>query len=53
MAFLKVRCKNCRNPQIVNEKASMIVKCNECRVTMQKPKGGKAQTRAEILEILR
>ena len=53
MAFLKVRCKNCGHNQVVNERASTIVKCNKCNVTMQKPKGGKAQTRAEILEVLR
>ncbi len=53
MSFLKVRCKNCNHKQIVNETASTIVKCDECNVTMQKPRGGKAQTRAEILEVLK
>jgi ribosomal protein S27E len=52
MPFLKVKCKNCKHKQIVNETASTIVKCNKCNVTMQKPTGGKAQTRAEVLEAL-
>lgn len=53
MTFLKVKCKNCPNVQVVNETASTIVKCSKCRVTMQKPRGGKAQTRGTIMEILK
>lgn len=53
MTFLRVKCKKCRHNQIVNETASIIVKCNECGVIMQEPRGGKAKTRAEILEILK
>lgn len=53
MTFLKVKCKNCAHIQIVYDRAAMIVKCEECRVTMQKPRGGKAQTRAEIMEELK
>jgi len=53
MGFMKVKCKNCSHNQVVNETASTIVKCNKCRVTMQKPRGGKAQTRGEIMERLK
>jgi len=53
MEFIEVRCKNCKQNQIVNERASIIVKCNKCRVTMQKPRGGKTQTRAEVLGAVR
>lgn len=52
MAFLKVICKNCGKHQVVFNTSSTLVKCNNCRVTMQKPRGGKAQLRAKILETL-
>lgn len=52
MAFVKAKSKNCKNEQVINETASTIVKCLNCNVTMQKPKGGKAQTRAEVIEVL-
>lgn len=53
MVFYKAKCKNCGNLQTINDTASMIVKCNKCNVTMQKPRGGKAQIRAEIIERLK
>lgn len=50
MAFLLVKCKNCSNKQTICETPSTIVKCLKCNVTIQKPNGGKATVRGEILE---
>lgn len=43
MSFIKVRCKKCGYEQIVNETASIIVHCLNCKTVIQIPKGGKAK----------
>ncbi|HDJ51202.1 MAG TPA: 30S ribosomal protein S27e [Thermoprotei archaeon] len=50
--FLKVRCKECGNEQIIFERASTVVKCNVCDAILARPTGGKAEILAEILEVL-
>lgn len=50
--FIRVRCPNCKKEQITFEKASIEVKCLSCNEVLSKPKGGKADFKAKVLEIL-
>jgi small subunit ribosomal protein S27e len=49
---MKVRCKDCENEQVIFDKASVAVSCHICGSKLALPKGGKANIKAEILEIL-
>lgn len=50
--FLKVKCNDCENEQIVFDHASTSVKCNVCGSTLVEPSGGKAEIKGEIIEVL-
>ena len=50
--FIKVRCKKCKNEQIIFERASTIIKCLVCGEILSVPAGGKANIQATVLEIL-
>ncbi|MEK6807712.1 MAG: 30S ribosomal protein S27e [Nanoarchaeota archaeon] len=50
--FIKVRCPKCKNEQIIFSNASSEVKCLVCQEVLATPKGGKAQIKADVLEIL-
>jgi len=48
--FIKVRCKDCENEQVLFNKASTVVSCHICGAKLAIPKGGKAIIKGEILE---
>ncbi|MDD2470856.1 MAG: 30S ribosomal protein S27e [Methanocorpusculum sp.] len=48
--FLKVKCPDCDNEQLVFEKATSVVECNVCGRVLAEPTGGKAALKAEIVE---
>ena len=50
--FIKIRCNKCKNEQIIFEKASTQVKCLVCGEILANPKGGKAEIKTTVLEIL-
>ena len=50
--FLRVKCPDCENEQIVFEKASTTVNCMVCGQVLAEPCGGSAEIRAEILATL-
>lgn len=50
--FLRVQCKNCKNKQIIFSKAASVVKCLKCGEILALPKGGNAEIRAKILDVL-
>lgn len=50
--FIKVRCKDCENEQVLFNKASTQVSCHICGSQLAIPGGGKAQIKGEILEII-
>ena len=50
--FIKVRCKDCENEQVLFNKASSEVSCHICGSTLAKPCGGKAEIKGEILEVI-
>ncbi len=49
--FIKVRCE-CKNEQIIFDKAAATIKCLVCNKVLAEPTGGKARIKADILEIL-
>lgn len=50
--FIKVKCHECGNEQIIFGKAATDVKCTKCNEVIAIPRGGKTAIKAEILEIL-
>ncbi|KZX15702.1 30S ribosomal protein S27e [Methanobrevibacter cuticularis] len=51
--FLKVKCLDCDNEQVVFDRASSNVQCIICGKTLVKPLGGKAKITAHIDEVLK
>ncbi len=50
--FLRVKCKDCPNEQIVFERASTIVTCQVCGTVISEPVGGKSLIRGEVLGVV-
>jgi len=49
--FLKVKCSQCANEQIVFERPASNVKCRMCGITMVESTGGKGRVSGEIIEV--
>ena len=50
--FIKVRCKDCENEQVLFDKASIPVSCHICGSKLTIPTGGKAKLKGELLEVI-
>ena len=50
--FLKVKCNDCANEQIIFGNATSKVDCTVCGRTLAEPAGGKAVIKTQILEVL-
>lgn len=50
--FLRVKCPDCGNEQIIFSHASNKVRCNVCGALLAEPRGGKASIRGEIVAVL-
>lgn len=50
--FLKVKCNDCQNEQIIFGNATSRVDCTVCGRTLAEPSGGKAVIKTQILEVL-
>ncbi|MDY6765098.1 MAG: 30S ribosomal protein S27e [Halobacteria archaeon] len=48
--FVKVKCEDCENEQVVFQKASTEITCAVCGSTLAVPTGGEADIKGEILE---
>jgi len=48
--FIKVKCKECKNEQVIFSKASTEVKCLVCGAVLAKTTGGKAIIEAKVLK---
>ncbi len=48
--FYKVKCKDCKNEQVIFEKAASEVKCLVCGSVLAKPGGGRASVQSKILK---
>ena len=46
--FVKVKCKDCENEQIVFSKAATKVACNVCGAGLAEPLGGHAKFLGEV-----
>ena len=47
--FYEVECPKCGNRQMIFSHASTLVKCFSCGEVLAKPRGGKAQIFAKII----
>lgn len=50
--FLRVRCRDCGNEQVTFDRVATIVGCLVCGSTIAEPTGGKADIKAEVVEVL-
>ncbi len=50
--FIRVRCNDCGNEQVIFDRSSTVVSCHICGATLAEPSGGKARIKGEILEII-
>ncbi len=50
--FLKVKCTDCENEQVIFGCASNSVSCLVCGRTLAEPAGGKAIVKTQIIEVL-
>lgn len=50
--FLKVKCKKCKNEQVIFNKAATQVMCLVCSSVLAEPTGGKADVKTSIVEVL-
>jgi small subunit ribosomal protein S27e len=50
--FIKVRCNDCENEQVLFDKCSTIVLCHICGSKLAIPSGGKAKIKGKVLEIV-
>jgi len=48
--YLRVKCGDCENEQIVFQKAASVISCAVCGTTLAVPTGGKAEIEHEIVE---
>ncbi len=50
--FIKVKCPDCENVQVIFDHASTVVKCLVCGRTLAEPTGGRAEIKAEVVEVV-
>ena len=50
--FIKVRCRDCENEQVLFDSASNEVLCHICGSKLAIPAGGKAKIKGENLEVI-
>jgi small subunit ribosomal protein S27e len=50
--FIKVRCPDCGNEQVVFSHAAMAVRCLICGRALAEPTGGMAEIAGHIIKIL-
>ncbi len=50
--FLRIKCEDCGNEQVVFDRPSMPVRCLVCGKTVMEPKGGKGLVKTRVLEVL-
>lgn len=50
--FIKVKCRDCDNTQIIFDRCSSNISCLVCGATLARPTGGKTDIKGEIVEVL-
>lgn len=51
-SFLRVRCPDCGNEQIVFSHVASLVHCNICGALLAEPTGGVADVKGEVVAVL-
>ena len=51
-SFLRLRCPDCGNEQIVFSHAASLVHCNICGALLAEPTGGIADFKGEVVAVL-
>jgi small subunit ribosomal protein S27e len=49
--FIRVKCDDCGNEQVIFDSAATVVKCLVCERILAEPKGGKAQLKTKVLDV--
>ena len=50
--FLRVKCPDCGNEQMVFSHATSTIHCNICGATLAEPSGGKVIIKGEVVAVL-
>jgi len=50
--FLRVKCPDCGNEQVVFGNVTSVVRCNVCGATLAEPTGGKTSLKGEVVASL-
>lgn len=50
--FIKVRCPDCSNEQVLFWRTNTLVNCEMCGGTLAKPTGGKADLKGELVGVV-
>ena len=50
--FLRVKCPDCGNEQVVFSHVTSVVKCNICSAVLAEPTGGKTKIKGEVVTAL-
>ena len=50
--FIRVRCEDCENEQVLFGKAAGEVGCAVCGSTLATPTGGEAELHGDVLEVV-
>ena len=50
--FVKVKCE-CKNEQVIFEKAASVVHCLVCDAVLAEPRGGMAEVKVKALEFVK
>jgi len=50
--FLRVKCPDCGNEQVVFSQATRVVKCNVCGAVLAEPTGGKTAIKGDVVTAL-
>lgn len=50
--FVKIKCGDCENEQVVFRKPSTLVECSICGSKIAEPTGGKAELFGEVVDVV-
>jgi small subunit ribosomal protein S27e len=50
--FIKVKCPDCSNEQVMFWRTNTVVNCQVCGGTLAEPTGGKASLQGELVGVL-
>ncbi|OYT27697.1 MAG: 30S ribosomal protein S27e [Candidatus Altiarchaeales archaeon ex4484_96] len=50
--FLRIKCTDCGNEQVIFERASTVIRCLVCDKILAEPKGCIADIKAEKLDVV-